>query len=374
MPGMVGAMAEDSITIHTSDHPEPFTVNNFWLRDHCCCSECYNHDTKQRKIGLLDIPIDIKPSHYSIDGNELQITWPDNHQSSYDIANLSANTFDKYRASIHSSSEKTLWNAKSIKSMAYARVSFPDYLCDETVTKAFVASLVQYGVAFIENVPPNMLTTELAIKRLFNVQKTFFGEMWSFNDDKVHNDNAYTKEHLAAHTDNTYFNDAAGIQALHCLIHTGRGGDTLLVDGFNVLNDLKMSNEALFNRLCTTNVESEYIEDGRHHTYTAPLVKLNSLTQQPEQIRFNSYDRAPMRSIPMSEMGTFYSDMQTFVRSVQSVDNEWWFKLEPGTVVFFDNWRILHGRSSYTGYRKMGGGYVARTEFLSVARTMNLIS
>lgn len=68
------AMAEDSITIHTSDHPEPFTVNNFWLRDHCCCSECYNHDTKQRKIGLLDIPIDIKPSHYSIDGNELQIT------------------------------------------------------------------------------------------------------------------------------------------------------------------------------------------------------------------------------------------------------------------------------------------------------------
>lgn len=186
---------------------------------------------------------------------------------------------------VEANGQKTLWNAKSIKSLGYARVSFPDYLCDDDVAKEFVSSLVQYGVAFIEKVPPNMLTTELAIKRLFNVHKTFFGEMWAFNDNKVHNDNAYTREFLAAHTDNMYFNDAAGIQALHCLTHTGQGGETLLVDGFNVLNDLKTNNEALFNRLCTTNVESEYIEDGRHHAYMAPIVKLNSFTQQPEQIR-----------------------------------------------------------------------------------------
>ncbi len=210
---------------------------------------------------------------------------PDNHQSSYDIAKLSANTFEKYKTFVQTFGQKTLWNAKSIKSLNYSRVSFPDYLCDENVAKAFVSSLVEYGVAFIENVPPNMLTTELAIKRLFNVHKTFFGEMWTFNDHKVHNDNAYTRDFLAAHTDNMYFNDAAGIQVLHCLTHTGQGGETLLLDGFNVLNDLKTSNEALYKRLCETNVESEYIEDGRHHTYMAPIVKLNSLTQQPEQIR-----------------------------------------------------------------------------------------
>lgn len=213
------------------------------------------------------------------------IPGPDNHLSSYDIADLSSNTFEKFKTFVETKGQKTLWNAKTIKSLGYARVSFPDYLCDENVAKKFVSSLVQYGVAFIEKVPPNMLTTELAIKRLFNVHKTFFGEMWAFNDNKVHNDNAYTREYLAAHTDNMYFNDAAGVQALHCLTHTGQGGETLLVDGFNILNDLKTSNEALFKRLCTTNVESEYIEDGRHHTYMAPIVKLNSLTQQPEQIR-----------------------------------------------------------------------------------------
>lgn len=81
-----------------------------------------------------------------------------------------------------------------------------------------------------------------------------------------------------------------------------------------------------------------------------------------------------MRSIPMTEMGQFYKDLQLLAGNIQSPQNEWWFKLEPGTVVFFDNWRVLHGRSSYTGKRQMAGGYVSRTEFLSVARTMNLIS
>lgn len=213
------------------------------------------------------------------------ITGPDKHQSSYDIAKLSSNTYEEYKKFAQTIDKKTLWDSRSIKSLEYARVSFPDYLCDEDVAKQVVSSLVQYGVAFIEQVPSNMLTTELAIKRLFNVHKTFFGEMWAFNDNKIHNDNAYTREFLAAHTDNMYFNDAAGIQALHCLRHTGQGGETLLVDGFNVLSNLKTNNEPLFKRLCSTNVESEYIEDGRHHTYMAPIVKLNTFTQQPEQIR-----------------------------------------------------------------------------------------
>ncbi|KAJ6627774.1 Trimethyllysine dioxygenase, mitochondrial, partial [Pseudolycoriella hygida] len=367
-------MTGNCITIQESSSSEPLIFNNVWLRDHCCCSQCYNNDTKQRKISFLDIPIDIEPTHYNVTGNFLEITWPDNHQSTYDLAKLSSCTFEKYKASVHASCKRTLWSAKSIQSLPYARVSFPEYLCDENVAKNFVASLVKYGVAFIEKVPPNMLTTELAIKRLFNVHKTFFGEMWAFNDNKAHNDNAYTREFLAAHTDNMYFNDAAGVQALHCLTHTGEGGETLLVDGFNVLNDIKTNHDDVFRRLCKTNIESEYIEDGRHHTYMAPIVKLNSLTQQPEQIRYNAYDRAPMLSIPMSEMTTFYSDMQIFAKKIQSPENEWWFKLHPGTIVFFDNWRILHGRSSYTGNRKMGGGYVSRTEFMSVARTMKLIS
>lgn len=51
-------------------------------------------------------------------------------------------------------------------------------------------------------------------------------------------DTAYTSEFLEPHTDNTYFTEPAGIQALHMLSHTeGSGGESSLIDGFNAASN-----------------------------------------------------------------------------------------------------------------------------------------
>ena len=42
--------------------------------------------------------------------------------------------------------------------------------------------------------------------------------------------------------------------------------------------------------------------------------------------------------------------------------------LEPGKVLTFDNWRVLHARSSLTGYRQLCGGYHNREDFESKLR------
>jgi hypothetical protein len=36
---------------------------------------------------------------------------------------------------------------------------------------------------------------------------------------------------------------------------------------------------------------------------------------------------------------------------------EYWDQLKPGRPLIFDNWRILHGRSAFTGNRRICGGY-----------------
>lgn len=38
-------------------------------------------------------------------------------------------------------------------------------------------------------------------------------------------------------------------------------------------------------------------------------------------------------------------------------DSEYRFQLKPGRVLIFDNHRVLHGRSAFTGLRRMCGGY-----------------
>lgn len=180
---------------------------------------------------------------------------------------------------------KFLWREKTIKSENYARVSLNDYLCQEEVAKSVVHSLLRFGVAFIENVPANSLSTELAIRRLFPVQKTLFGEMWGLEQAKVHSDSAYSNQPLSAHNDNTYFNDAAGLQVFHCIENAQSGGESLLVDGFRALKDLQTKHQEAYQQLCTVNVPSQYIEEGENHIYCAPIIRLDPITNEPEQIR-----------------------------------------------------------------------------------------
>lgn len=259
-------------------------LSSFWLRDHCRCSQCYDSETSQRKQSVLDIPIDIQPLRVTANGNQLTVTWLDQHESKYNIAKLQS--LLKIPSSL-TPSELSLWSESDIKKSAYARVTLNDYLCDDAVAKSIVASLVRFGVAFIEKVPANVQSTEMAVKRLFAVQKTFFGEMWSFSDNKDHADSAYSKAYLGAHTDNTYFNDAAGLQVLHCIQHNGEGGESLLLDGFNALASLRKRNSDAYDRLCRINVPAEYIEEKQHHTHCAPIVRLHPITGLPEQIRYD---------------------------------------------------------------------------------------
>lgn len=179
-----------------------------------------------------------------------------------------------------------LWSSTDIVCSEYANVTQNDYLCNDDVAKNVVASLIKFGCAFIKNVPASKESTEIAVRRLFPIQKTHFGDMWSFTNNLARNDSAYTSEPLPAHNDNTYFGDAAGLQILHCISRSGvDGGDNILVDGFYVLKKLHDKNKEAYEYLSQTSIPSEYIEDGYHFKHCAPVIVLDSATGEPIQIR-----------------------------------------------------------------------------------------
>uniref|UniRef100_A0A1B0CUK0 Trimethyllysine dioxygenase, mitochondrial n=1 Tax=Lutzomyia longipalpis TaxID=7200 RepID=A0A1B0CUK0_LUTLO len=345
-------------------------LNYFWLRDHCRCSECYNHRTNQRSFSFLSLPPDVKAKSCQFSDDFLAISWNDGHESQYSWDFLTSHA-SHLKQSV---TKRILWDAEKISQSAFARVSLGDLMADEEAARSVVESLVCYGVAFVDKVPANVSCTELAIKRLFPIHKTFFGEMWTFQSGVMkESDTAYTHEALGAHTDNTYFCDPAGLQVLHCTEFEGDGGESLLVDGYRVASEVKKKHPEVYARLCSTAIPFEYKDDTHHHAYTAPLIKEDKVTGSVEQIRFNLYDRAPLDTLPYDEIQQFYSDLRVMAAEVASEGNEWWFKLSPGTVMIFDNWRLLHGRAALTGKRSMCGCYVARTDFLSVARKMKLV-
>ncbi|KAK6636717.1 hypothetical protein RUM43_010380 [Polyplax serrata] len=207
----------------------------------------------------------------------------DGHKSVYSVSFLENVSYENYLKRLQRN--YILWTKDEIFNLPVSHVPFEDLLGTEEGVLKTVKSLVDYGIAFVENVPADIKATEEAVVKLSHVQHTLFGGMWEFSDSMDHQDTAYTTGELGLHTDNTYFTEAAGLQVLHCLNHTGTGGMNMLVDGFKAAEILRASNPDAFSRLATTCLEAEYLEPGYHHTYTAPGIKLHPVTKQLEQIR-----------------------------------------------------------------------------------------
>jgi alpha-ketoglutarate-dependent taurine dioxygenase len=58
-----------------------------------------------------------------------------------------------------------------------------------------------------------------------------------------------------------------------------------------------------------------------------------------------------------------YEAIRNWNSCLKSPDSEFWVQLAPGTAVVVDNYRVLHGRSAFTGKRRMCGAYIGRDDY-----------
>ncbi|KAL8777893.1 MAG: hypothetical protein Q9213_007660 [Squamulea squamosa] len=210
----------------------------------------------------------------------------------------------------------------------------------------------------------------------------FVGGFWRFTSDLSTKDSAYTQLALAAHNDNTYFTDPAGLQTFHLLLHkNGEGGTSLLVDGFRAANILRKESPNAFWTLCNTKIRGHCSGNNGIAIMpdrAFPVITLeddtNWRTSQVTQIRWNNDDRAAMTGRSAGETGDFYAAARKWVEILRRPDSEYWVQLQPGTVLTFDNWRVLHGRSAFTGKREMCGAYTNMDDFISRWKTLHFSS
>lgn len=58
-----------------------------------------------------------------------------------------------------------------------------------------------------------------------------------------------------------------------------------------------------------------------------------------------------------------YDAIRHWDSCLKSPDSEFWVQLAPGTAVIVDNHRVLHGRSAFTGKRRVCGAYIGRDDY-----------
>ncbi|KAL4751864.1 hypothetical protein BDW72DRAFT_172759 [Aspergillus terricola var. indicus] len=351
----------------------------WWLRDNCQCDKCIHPNTRQRIVDTFSIPENIGVKDISNGPSQVTVTWSDGHVSSYNHYWLAqggrraSTSLGKYPLRFRkwmTYNPKHEGNAEELPSVSYSEV-----MANDAGVLKWLERIYDWGFCLVRDTPINPESTEALLRRIAHIRHTHYGGFWDFTADMSFKDTAYTNEALGAHTDNTYFTDPARLQLFHMLSHTdGDGGATLLVDGFRAARRLYAESKQNLSHL--RNIRQPFHASGNDDSVYQPVEQQVVLRAHAQfkhrlyQVRWNNYDRAVKWNWSLEEQEAWYKAAKHFNDIIHREDMEIWTQLQPGTALIFDNWRMLHGRSAFTGKRRMCGGYISNDDFLSRYRVL----
>ncbi|KAF2084952.1 Trimethyllysine dioxygenase [Saccharata proteae CBS 121410] len=351
--------------------PDPSISRLKIRRDHCQCNECVHPDTKQRLLDTFSIDPKISIKSTMEGTGVTHIEFSDGHQSviPHDmVGRLHPSGQSAERLGLV---KEKRWT-KSIKDDPPV-IDYEEIMQSDEGVGKWTKLIREYGFSYVSNCPVDPSATQTLIERIAFIRHTHYGGFWDFTSDLSSRDTAYTSLALAAHTDTTYFSDPAGLQLFHLLSHTdGSGGSSLLVDGFRCAAKLHHQDPAAYATLSNTPVYSHASgnEGISVQPYRAFPVLLHDEEGELVQVRWNNSDRLGIDA-GVEGVREWYEAARKWNEIVTAEESEYWEQLRPGRPLIFDNWRVLHGRSAFTGKRRLCGAYVNRDDFISRYKMTN---
>jgi len=338
----------------------------FWLRDHSEDPSSYEPSTKQRTVDTFAIDRSIRPDSVVIidNGQSILATWPGPTPDS----TISARTLASLLPA-DQSEERTMWstpdNSAAVQPLNHSAI----VETDEGLSQ-WIGDIHRFGFALGSDSPTTEDGAEALANRLGYVRRTIFGDLWTLSPDITdHADTAYGAETLEPHTDGSYSHDAPGLQFFVCAERSGTGGESVLVDGFSLAEELRANEPDAFKILTEVSVPGHYIEPGVDLRTSRPTIQLDT-SGAIKQVSFNNYDRSPF-ILPEPRLSQWYDAYTAFHELVIDQSRWWSRRLEPGDSLIFDNWRCLHGRMAYTGARRFNGGYLNHEDLESRIRVLS---
>jgi gamma-butyrobetaine dioxygenase len=177
---------------------------------------------------------------------------------------------------------------------------------------------------------------------------------------------AYSDLGLGLHTDNPYREPVPGFQALHALVTSNEGGESLFADGFALAAQLRSEAPEDFATLAGTAVPFLYRSQDAELYAERPLIQL-STAGAVTAVHYNNRSIAPL-SIAPHAAPRFYAAYRRFAALLREPRYQLRTRLEAGTLVVFDNQRTLHGRTAFSSARfarHLRGCYLSRDSVYS---------
>ena len=345
-----------------------------WLRDNC--PSAFHQDTKMRKFNILSVSEKIKPLNLNHTTTTLKINWSEgNHNSVFKLKWLRDFCYTEKNQHPYVPYYK-LWDSKIIKKTKILKHDYKKIITNEKELKRWLQTMHLYGIAIIQNAPTQDKSGFKILDKIGKYRETFFGTPFEVINIPKPNNQAYTADALANHSDLPYYEYVPGYQFLHCLVNDAKGGSSTAVDSFAVANFLKKNHSKRYKLLTKNNVifkDNDFTQKNVR-VQKSPIIKVNK-KKDFEEVRINLGAMGTLDLNPKI-MDEFYNAYIFFYKQLNSKKFQISFKLKAGNIFCFDNRRILHGRKQFdpnSGNRHLQGYYIEREEITSKLNYLNKI-
>ena len=336
---------KDSVILSTNSSKE-YDLPFLWLRDNCQCDECRIIETQEKQFLLHTVPVDISPKSVEIKDEKVFVWWPDNHQSVIPLIQIEESGRPRYP-------ERKFWTSK----FTPTRFDWSKFLNDEDTALEALKTFVSFGAIILKKAPKEPNSLEVLSKKLGPIHETLFERIHNVSIEGYGYSGAHTSKEIPPHNDFASYKSQPSIQILHMLENECEGGDSIIVDGWEVVEDLRKDNPEYFNILKEFNVPFRQFDEN-NETYTvAPMINCSS-DGSLESFRFSNH---LMQMINPSREGVknFYKAFHEASSRVLDSKYRSTFRLNAGEALIVASLRVLHGRESFvpSGKRYLQDAY-----------------
>ncbi|XP_048829717.1 gamma-butyrobetaine dioxygenase isoform X2 [Brienomyrus brachyistius] len=322
-----------------------------WLRDNCQCAQCMLQSASARSLPLSHLDMDTGLERVLItEPSKVSLVWPDQHISEFHASWLKKRCFSsRARQEMQDElflNQRVYWGSE----LQLPTTSFQEVLHDDKTALAWLATLRRTGIVYLKGASLEQGQVAKLSQRIGYLRLTFYGHTWQVQDKPTANNVAYTSGDLSLHTDYPALHHPPGVQFLHCLSQAQQGGDNEVVDGFHVAYQLRQQNPEAFRILSSLRVD--FTDTGSDYCDFAVQSKHRIIDVDSEgqvvRINYNNATRDSVLDLPLEQVQPFYSSLRAYVDLMTRPENVVTYRMEPGDIITFDNWRLLHGRRTYT--------------------------